>query len=182
MKYTIIVLFLTVVSVALVQADLNLGGGYFAHVLSHPGFLVEAEVESTGSTGVSLLARAGLGAYVQPRYHAGMLIDASTGMRREFDSGLFIEETIGFGVLLSALNSEGVYTVADDGTVSEAGRMNPIDLTASAGIGIGFRFPTKSGASLLVWARPKIFWQFPHKHTSTFNPILQVGVSRSVTR
>ena len=43
MKYTIIVLFLTVVSVALVQADLNLGGGYFAHVLSHPGFLVEAE-------------------------------------------------------------------------------------------------------------------------------------------
>lgn len=180
MKYAIIALLLSVTISIHAQSDINLGGGYFGHTLSHPGVVLEAEIVSTMSTNAALLARAGLGIYTHPRHDVGAFLEVDYGIRRQFQSGLFLEETIGLGVLASWLNSDGVYAVADDGTVAAAGRRNPVDLMPSVSVGIGYNYVDSSSVSNLIWVRPKLYWRFPHKRTSTFVPVIQVGITRTI--
>lgn len=180
MKKTILMILIAVAVTMTAGADVNVGAGYFGHVLTHPGVVIEAEFEQSGSDGISVFSRVSAGAYSQPRYQTGLLLDAGVGMRHVFRSGIFVEESIGVGFLASRVNSEGVYSVTEDGTVSEASPLNPIDLTASACLGIGYSFEMKHAQPMLIWLRPGIFWQFPHRLSSTFTPVLQVGITYTV--
>jgi hypothetical protein len=183
MRYTIIALLLLGLTIsAAAQVQMNIGAGYFGHTLTHPGVVLEAEIAGTNSPGVSLFGRTDLGGYTHPRHDAGIFLDMSFGMRREFKSGLFLEESIGLGVLESFVNSDGVYSVDDSGAVSAASRRNPLDLMPSISLGIGYNLTRHSSQSLLIWVRPKIFWQFPDRSISTtYVPVLQVGVTRAIS-
>jgi len=178
-QISIAILVLFIVSAG-AQTRLNLGGGYFGHTLTHPGAVMEFELERSFSEQVSLPVRIDLGAYVHPRSHSGLFLDVNAGFRQYFKSGLFVEEGIGAGILQTWLHSDQVYEVGDDGTVSETSRINPPDFMPSLTLGLGVNLTRDSGKRNLIWLRPKVYWQVPYKTTSTYNFALQVGFTHTL--
>jgi hypothetical protein len=164
------------------QSRLNIGGGYFGHTITHPGMLLEMEYETNISPTLSLPLRVDVGYYSHPRNRNGLFIDAHYGFRRYFKSGLFLEESIGIGVLGSALN-EDVFTVDGNGVVSETTKLNPLQFTPSLTLGIGYNLTRNEEKSLkLIWLRPKISWEIPHKTTASFGPALQLGFTHQIRK
>jgi len=166
---------------ALAQTNINIGGGYYGQTITHPGIVLEAELEHMFSENSSIPIRADLGFYVHPRSHYGLFLDLNTGFRRYFNSGLFLEESVGVGILQSFLHSDGVFKVDDSGQVSDASSANPVDFMPSLTLGIGYNLTQGSGKQNLIWLRPKIYWQLPHKTLSSYNFVLQVGFTHTIS-
>lgn len=180
-KLTILVLSLFAISLgAGAQTHFNIGGGYFGQTLSYPGLVVEAEWELMYSGKASLPIRTDLGFYVHPRHSYGLFLDVNAGFRRYYNSGIFLEESIGVGILQSFLHSDGVYKVDDSGVVSDASRVLPADFMPSLTLGIGYNLTHGSGRQNLIWLRPKIYWQLPHKTESSYNFALQIGFTHTI--
>ena len=163
------------------QTNLNIGGGYFGQTVTYPGFVLEAEMESMFSERASLPLRLDMGFYVHPRHSTGVFLDLNAGFRRYFKSGLFLEESVGIGVLETFLQSDAVYSVNDAGIVSETSRANPPEFMPSVTLGIGYNVTRGSGKQNLIWLRPKVYWQVPHKTVSLHNFALQVGFTRTIS-
>jgi hypothetical protein len=162
------------------QTHLNVGGGYFGHTVTHPGVVIEIERERMFSENASLPIRLDVGFYVHSRNHTGLFIDLNYGFRRYFKSGLFLEESVGIGILQSFVHSDAVYQVDESGTVSEASRAYSPDFMPSLTLGIGYNLSKGSGTQNLIWLRPKISWQLPHKTTASFHPAMQLGFTHTI--
>lgn len=162
------------------QTNINIGGGYFGHTITHPGVVVEFELEKMYSEKVAIPIRIDLGFYSHPRNHDGIFLDGNFGFRQYYQSGLFLEESIGVGAMATFLNADGVFEVNENGNASEIGKFSTIDFIPSITLGIGYNLTKKKEVHNLIWVRPKIFWQIPHKTSSTFNPILQIGFTHQL--
>ena len=178
-SFSIFVVFMTMLGVK-AQTYFNIGGGYFGQTVTYPGLVIEAEMEKMFSENVSIPIRLDMGFYNHPRYHTGAFIDLNVGFRQYFKSGFFLEEGIGAGVLTYFLNSDAVYEVDDSGLVSEGSRTNPVDFMPSITLGLGYNLTKDSGKQNLIWLRPKVYWQVPHKTLSTYNFALQVGFTHTI--
>ena len=175
--FLIIALLITGINLSFSQTNKNVGAGYFGHTGTHPGVVLEYEIEKMYSKKASLPIRADIGVYSHPRNHVGLFVDLNVGFRRYFKSGIFLEESIGIGALGTFLNSDGVFKVDDIGNVSDGSRFIAVDLMPSLTLGIGFDLTKNRDRKTLIWLRPKIFWQYPHKTTSTFHPAIQLGLT-----
>jgi hypothetical protein len=162
------------------QRDSKIGGGYFGNTLTYPGFVFEYEIEQMHSEKASLPARFDIGFYIHPRYNTGIFANVNYGFRRYFSSGIFIEESIGIGVLSTFLNADAVYKVEENGDVRESSKYVTTDFMPSITLGIGYNFSKDAERKKLVWIRPQLFWQYPHKTSSMFTPALQVGYTFSL--
>jgi hypothetical protein len=171
---------ISISSLAFGQTRINVGGGYFGHTLTYPGIVLEAEVEKMFGKNASIPLRADLGLYVHPRNQYGLFFDLNAGFRQYFKSGLFVEESIGAGFLQTFLHSDGVYEINDEGLVTEVSRSIPMDFMPSLTLGVGFNLTQRSGKQNLIWVRPKLFWQIPHKSLSTYNFALQFGFTHTI--
>jgi hypothetical protein len=168
---------------AFAQTVLSIGGGYFGETITHPGALVEFEVENRISERASLPFRADLGFYYHPRNHTAVFLDFHYGFRRSFRSGWFVEESIGVGILQTILNGEeGVFEVDDNGTVSNASKFNAPDFMPSLTLGLGYNLTKHSDRRTLVWIRPKLFWQYPQRLLSVHHLALQMGMTVELGR
>ena len=162
------------------QTNVNIGGGYFGKHASYPGLVLEAEIEHMFSEKVSVPLRLDMGFYVQPRQSTGLFLDLNAGFRRYFKSGIFLEESVGIGVLQTFLHSDAVYSVDDSGNISEDSRANPPVLMPSITLGFGYNLTQGSGKQNLVWLRPKVYWEVPHWELSTYSFALQVGFTHTI--
>ena len=178
--YISIMLVFMTMTVVKAQTHFNIGGGYFGQTVSYPGIVLEAEREQMFSENVSIPIRLDLGFYSHPRYHNGLFLDLNAGFRQYFKSGFFVEEGIGAGVLAYFLHSDEVFQVDDSGLVSEASRANTVDFMPSITLGLGYNLTQDSGKQNLIWLRPKVYWQAPHKTLSTYNFALQVGFTHTI--
>jgi hypothetical protein len=177
--YIIIAICITSVGVN-AQTNINIGGGYFGQTATHPGFVIEAELEHMFSENASLPIRLDAGYYVHPRNHSGLFLDLNAGFRRYYKSGLFLEESVGVGILQSFLHSDAVYQVDDSGIVSEGSKAIPVEFMPSFTLGIGYNLTKGTGKQNLVWMRPKIYWQVPYKTLSAYNFAIQVGFTHTI--
>ena len=162
------------------QTNRNIGLGYFGQTVTHPGIVLEVEWEKMYTAEVAIPLRVDLGFFVHPRNHFGLFLDVNYGFRQYFKSGWFLEESIGVGALVSILNSDGAYEVDENGNVKESGNFSTVDFMPSITLGIGYNITHKNGTVNLLWLRPKVYWQLPHKTTSTFSPVLQIGYTRKL--
>ena len=168
-------------SITLGQTHLNIGGGYYGQTLSYPGAVIHAELEKMHTENASIPLRAELGFFVHPRSHYGLFLNVNAGFRKYFNSGLFLEESVGIGILQSFLHTDGVFEVDDSGNVSDGSVVNPIDFMPSLTLGIGYNLSQGSGKQNLIWLRPQIYWQLPHKTTSTYSFALQIGFTHTLS-
>lgn len=161
------------------QNNQKIGFGYFGNTLTYPGVVLEYELEKMFTEKASLPFRADIGFYYHKRYNTGLFADFNLGFRRYFDSGIFLEESIGFGIITTFVSSDNVYTFDDQGRLSETSRYATTDLMPSITLGIGYDVSKGKERKKLIWVRPKVFWQFPHKTTSFYNVALQVGYTHA---
>lgn len=162
------------------QKVINVGAGYFGHTLTNPGLVLEAELEHMFTERTSLPLYANMGTYVHPRNHYGIYLEAGAGFRRYLRSGLFFEERFGVGILQTFVHSDAVYRVDDSGQVSEASRLNQPDFMPSVSLGLGYRLGSKQGGQNLIWLRPKLFFQMPHKTAINYHLAMQLGFTHSL--
>ncbi|MFC2090365.1 hypothetical protein ACFLT1_06270 [Bacteroidota bacterium] len=162
------------------QTNINIGGGYHGHFLTHPGAVLEIESERVFSEKASLPIRLDVGLYSHPRNHTGLFMDLNFGYRKYLKSGFFFEESVGIGVLQSFLNSDDVYEVDESGNMSESSRAMPIDLLPSITLGLGYNLSKDGTNRNLIWMRPKIAWQIPHKISSLYHISLQIGFTHTI--
>lgn len=178
-----IYLFLTIVTVLPLMLNAQnkkiVGAGYFGNTATYPGLVFEYEFNMVQSEKASLPFRINTGFYVHKRYNAGVFADLGFGLRRQFNSGVFLEQFVGVGVLTTFLNSDAVYSVDDKGNVTEASRYAATDFMPSLTLGIGYNLSRNPEKIKLLWLRPKIFWQYPHKTSSLYTPAVQIGYSFS---
>jgi len=163
------------------QTKLNIGAGYFGHTLVHPGLIVEGEMEFGATDAASIPLRISVGSFVHNRNQYGIFLDAGIGFRQYFKSGIFLEENVGVGLIESLLHSDAVYQVDENGNISEGSRWMPLDLMPSLTLGLGYNLTQGSDMRNLVWMRPKIYWQSPHKNSSTFALALQLGYTHTIS-
>ena len=163
------------------QTNFNLGAGYYGQNVTYPGVVFNGELEKVFSEKVSMPIRADLGFYVQPRFATSLFLDVSVGSRKYFKSGIFIEESIGAGVLQTFVHSDGVFKVDEEGNVSEGSRANPVYFMPSISLGIGYDLEKNTGKRNLIWLRPKISWMVPDKTTSSYNVALQLGFTHTLS-
>ena len=162
------------------QTNFNLGAGYYGQTVTYPGIVLEAEMEKVFSDKVSMPIRADLGFYVQPRFASALFLDVNAGSRRYFKSGIFLEESIGVGILQTFIHSDAVYEVDDAGVVSEGSKINPVKFMPSITLGVGYNLTKGTEKRNLIWVRPKISWMVPDKATSSYNVALQVGFTHTL--
>lgn len=162
------------------QKQMNVGGGYFGHTFTHPGIVLEAELEHMFSEGASLPLYASLGAYVHPRNHYGTFLEVGAGFRQYFKSGLFFEERIGVGLLQTFLHSDAVYEVDDSGQVREGSRVNQVDFMPSVSLGLGYNLSHNKEGQNLIWLRPKLYYQMPYKTSANYHLALQLGFTHTL--
>ena len=58
MKKLLVAVLIVVAGAAYAQTNLNVSGGYFGHLLTHPGVAVGAEFEKSNEFGHALIGRA----------------------------------------------------------------------------------------------------------------------------
>lgn len=162
------------------QTARNASVGYYGQTLTHPGIVLGYEMEKIHSDKASTPLRLDVGIYTHPRNHVGVFLNLNYGVRRYFQSGLFLEESIGLGVLGTILNGDAVFKVGEDGNVTEASRFNTPDLMPSLTLGIGYDL-SKNERRNMIWLRPTLYWQFPHKTTANFTPALQIGFTHQLS-
>ena len=119
--------------------------------------------------------------FVHKRYSTGIFADVNYGFRQYFKSGIYLEEGIGVGALISLLNNEATYEISSSGEVQKVSNFATVDFMPSITLGIGYKFSSEKIGTNLVWLRPKVFWQYPHKSTSTYNAAVQLGFSHRIS-
>lgn len=180
-KTLIIVSLITGLSLSMnAQENIKVGGGYFGQIVTYPGLVLEFEKEEMQSEKVSIPVRIDIGFYYHKRHTTGVFAEVNYGFRRYFQSGLFLEESIGLGVMQTMLSGDAVYSVDDQGSVVESNRFNQPDIMPSITLGLGFDLSKGKEKQTLVWLRPKIYWQFPERTSSVFNAAVQLGFTHTI--
>ena len=162
------------------QDNIKIGGGYFGQTGTYPGLVFEFEKEKMYSDKASVPLRIDIGFYYHKRHTTGVFAEVNYGFRRYFKSGLFIEESIGFGILQTMLSADAVYQVDDNGDITESNRFNKPDFMPSISFGLGYDLAKGSDGKTLIWFRPKLYWQYPERLSSVFTPSLQVGFTKTI--
>ena len=182
MKKTIYIslLLIFISNIALSQKNKKIGGGYFGNTVTYPGLVFEYELEYMFTEKVSIPIRFDAGFYIHPRYNNGIFANINFGFRRYFDSGLFLEESIGAGLISTFVNSDAVYSVDINGNVTETSGYAATDLMPLINLGIGYNLGKSTETKKLIWIRPGMFWQYPHKTSSMYSPSVQLGYTMQI--
>ncbi len=162
------------------QENVKIGAGYFGQTVTYPGLVLEFEKEEMHSEKASIPVRIDIGFYYHKRHTTGVFAEVNYGFRRYFKSGIFLEESIGFGVMQTMLSGDAVFTVDDNGNVAESNRFNNPDLMPSISLGLGYVLSKGKEKQTLVWLRPKLYWQFPERTSSVFSPAVQLGFTHKI--
>jgi hypothetical protein len=109
-----------------------------------------------------------------------MFSEIGIGQRLNFRSGLLLEQSIGIGYLHTLLNGGPVYEVKDNGVVSKSSNSGRSHLMPSVSLGFGWNVARSEKLPLLLFVRPKVFWQYPFNGYALPHLALQAGVTKSI--
>lgn len=159
------------------QTRLNAGFAYYGENLSHPGAVLEFEYEHFTAEGFSLPLRADLGFHVNPDYNA-FTIDIHKGFRKYFKSGLFLEQSLGAGVIAKSYKTD--YWYVDDYTQVVAHGNKPVwGFMPSVTVGAGYNISKEKEGSDLLWIRPKFYWDLGIRGLHLPYWALQIGFTHT---
>ncbi|MFY0644323.1 MAG: hypothetical protein JXR19_07635 [Bacteroidia bacterium] len=177
MRYLIFYLMIHGIIFTQAQTSKALAVGYFGETLTYPGIVLEYEHEIIQSEKVSLVFRSDLGYYNHMRNHQAFFIDQHIGIRRNIGQRMFIEHSLGLGVMFPFLNAP-VYSVTEQGEVVESSKvMNP-DFMPSFSMGLGYDFNSTTNRDA-IWVRPKMFWQYPYNTLALPHVAIQIGFTHT---
>lgn len=181
MKKSVIisVIFLGIMGSGLAQSNFSLGTGFIGSSMTSPGFLVEAEYEKLHSEQFSIPVQLRTGYHPDREGNDMFFMELHRGYRKSYQSGLFLEQSFGAGVMLS-LYKEYPYYEAENGNTGIFPNGRGWDFVPSVTLGAGYHIIYKEGVSGKIWLRPKVFWKLPLSQPSQPKFALQAGYTHSI--
>ena len=172
------ILFTGLLSGAEAQTLLNAGIGYLGEGITSPGVVLEVELEKRFAENFSLPWRGDVGYYNHPDYHA-FTVDVHKGFRKYWNSGLFVEQSIGAGIITKSFKS-GDYWYMDEYAHSIPHGNHMIwGFMPSVTLGAGYNFSKDNQESSLFWIRPKVYWDLGFRGLNLPYFALQAGYTRT---
>ena len=159
------------------QSRFNGGIGYYGEHLSHPGVVLEFELEPFIAEGFSLPLRADAGFHSNPDYRA-FTFDVHKGFRKYFRSGLFLEQSIGVGVINKSYLTNYWY-VDEYSQVAAHGNRAVWGFMPSVTFGTGYDLSKEKEGSELIWIRPKLYWDLGFRDLYLPYWALQIGFTHT---
>jgi hypothetical protein len=154
--------------------------GYFGETITHPGLFAGYERNLMPSNRYQLFLSFTLGGYAHRRNHTGLFSEVQLGQRLNFRSGLLLEQSIGIGYLHTLLNGGPVYEVNADGAVSKSRNPGRSHVMPSVSLGFGWNVARSENLPLLLFVRPRVFWQYPFNNYALPHLALQAGLTKVI--
>ena len=159
------------------QTQINVGIGYYGENVTNPGVVLEFEYERYFAEGFSLPLRANIGFHSNPDYSA-YTIDLHKGFRKYFKFGLFLEQSLGVGLI--AKNYKDNYWYSDEYAHSIAhGNKTVLGFMPSVTLGLGYDLSKEKEGSDLIWIRPKVYWDLGFRGLHLPYAALQIGYTHT---
>lgn len=173
-----ILFFLVILTGLQGQTYFKVGGGYYGENVTNPGVVLEFELEKLYTEDFSLPLRADMGYHSNPDFNA-FIIDLHKGFRKYFKSGLFLEQSLGAGVIIKTFKEEDYWFVDQFAYTIPHGNGAILGFMPSVTAGAGYNISKNSEWSNLVWIRPKVYWDlgFRSLHLPYF--ALQAGYTHT---
>jgi hypothetical protein len=162
---------------AMAQSRLSAGIAYYGENVDHPGVVVELEQEPFFTEGFSLPLRLDFGFHSNPDYNAWS-IDLHKGFRKYFKSGLFLEQSVGVGVIAKAYKSDYWYIDEYAQTVAH-GNKAVWGFMPSVTAGAGYNLLKDGSGADLIWIRPKLYWDLGFRGLHLPYWALQIGYTHT---
>ena len=159
------------------QSRFNGGIGYYGENVTHPGAVLEFEYEHFTADGFSLPLRADVGFHINPDYNA-FTIDVHKGFRKYFKQGLFLEQSIGVGVIAKSYKTD-YWFVDDYWQVVAHGNRSVWGFMPSVTLGAGYNISKDREGSELIWIRPKFYWDLGFRALYLPYWALQIGFTHT---
>ena len=175
-KIPIFLFFSFLLSAGFSQTNLKLGGGYFGESITRPGLVLELEREVYASESLSLPIRAHLGYALHPEYHT-LFLEVHKGFRQHFPSGLFVEQSIGVGVLSTFYMISSIFYQDKYGNRMRPYKGANFGFMPSVELGVGYTFPDGKNS---IWVRPKVLWNLGFRSLAYPYGALQIGFSHTI--
>jgi len=159
------------------QTNFSAGVGYYGENVTNPGVVLEFEYERYYTEDLSLPLRVDFGFHSNPDYNA-WTIDLHKGFRKYFKSGLFLEQSVGVGLIAKGYKTD--YWFYDDYANAIAhGNTTVIGFMPSVTAGVGYDLSKNKEGQDLLWVRPKVYWDLGMRGLYLPYFALQVGYSHT---
>ena len=160
------------------QSLLNAGIGYFGEGVTSPGVVLEVEFEKMLTDDFSLPWRGDLGYQNTMDYHA-FNIDIHKGFRKYWNSGFFVEQSLGAGIILKSFKTDEYWYTDEFANSIAHGNQMVWGFMPSVTLGAGYNFSKDSQAANLLWIRPKVYWDLGFRGLNLPFFALQVGFTHT---
>jgi hypothetical protein len=159
------------------QTRISAGAGYYGENVTNQGIVLEFEIEKFHTGSFSLPLRTDLGFHSNPDYQA-ITLDIHKGFRKYFDSGLFLEQSLGAGVITKSYKGNYWYIDKYLRPIPH-GNKAVLGFMPSATAGAGYNFSKNDEGSDLIWVRPKIYWDLGFRGLNLPYWALQIGFTHT---
>lgn len=157
----------------LAQKQVRLGLGWYDASLSHPGVVLELELETPPENQVSLPFRFNAGYFTDPDFRV-FFLDLHKGFRKYFRSGWLLEQSIGLGVMATYYDLDNLYYFDRYGHSIRYVEGANISIMPSVDVAIAYRFGEHDNR---IWIRPKVYWDLGLRSLAFPYAAVQVGFS-----
>ena len=135
------------------QTQVNLNLGYLTEKKLRPGAIVGLELERQFSPEMAVPLRADLG-FLQTDDFNVLSLEISSGFRRYFDNGLFVEQSVGLAVAGTIFEPGGIWYSDKYETVVRYKDGPNWGVAPSVTAGLGYQLNKQH----MIWIRPKVYW------------------------
>src|SRR5690554_913957 len=96
---------------------------YLGEMLTHPGLSIGYEKYLTDDSKFQVFMRANVGFYHHYRNNNTYMFTIETGYRRNYRSGLFLEQSLGIGYFNRQIHNDGTFAVDENGSIVGKGSL-----------------------------------------------------------
>lgn len=161
------------------QKQINLGAGYFGAGRSAPGLVLALELEPFQSESFSSPTRLNLGYFKDPDYGVAFL-DLHKGFRKYFRSGLYLEQSVGIGLMATYYDVENLYYFDRYRNSIRFKEGANISVMPSVDLGIGYLLGDTQTSQNRIWIRPRIYWNLGFRNLAFPYAAIQAGFSHTL--
>src|SRR5690554_1366501 len=148
---------------------------YLGETLTHPGLSIGYEKYLNEDSKFQVFIRANIGFYHHYRNNNTYMFTLESGFRRNFKSGVFLEQSLGLGYFYRKVHSDGQYAVQDDGSILEVNSLGRSFLPFLANVGVGYHINTNK-ARISPFIRPNFYWKMPFNDTPNMQMAVAAGI------
>jgi len=161
------------------QTNLNLGIAYSGEGPGNAGIVGTYEIEKFQAESFSLPLRVDLGYFSTADYQV-VSLELLKGFRKYFPSGLFVEQSIGIGLMSTYYDVDNIFYYDEYANTIRYNEGANLGFMPSIDLGIGYKLNKDRKSQNMIWVRPKLFWNLGFRGLPFPYSTVQIGFSHTL--